>query len=241
MILLDPAARPVIAHRGASGEYPENTLLAFTKAIEQGADALELDVRLTRDGVPVVLHDAALDRTTDLSGPVEGLPWEEVRQANAGAGQAIPSLAQVLERFPATPLVIEIKTPRAALPVLSVLREHRATDRVLVGAFERAALAPFDRTEVARAASRVEVARFWLAARWPGHSPRASWRAFTVPRRSGWLRVADGRFVASARRRGLPVHVWTVDDLSEAEHLRELGVCGIITNFPGRMRDLGRW
>lgn len=240
MILLDPGARPIIAHRGASGEYPENTLLAFAKAIEQGADALELDVRVTRDGVPVVLHDAALDRTTDRSGPVEELPWQEVRQANAGGAQTVPSLAQVLEEFPATPLVIEIKTPRAALPVLSVLRAHCATDRVVVGAFERAALAPFDRTEVARAAARSEVARFWLAARWPGRTPRASWRAFTVPRRFGWLHVADRPFLAAARRCRLPVHVWTVDELSEAEHLRELGVCGIMTNFPARMRGLAR-
>ena len=238
MILLDPAARPIIAHRGASGEYPENTLLAFAKAIEQGADALELDVRVTADGVPVVLHDAALDRTTDRSGLVRRLPLDQVRRADAGRGQAVPTLAEVLEHFPATPLIIEIKTPEAAAPVLSVLRAQGAGGRVLVGAFEHPSLAPFERAAVARAASRREVARFWLAARWSGGSSAVSWRAFTVPRRWGWLAVVDRRFVAAARRRGIPVHVWTVNDPSQARALRELGVCGIITDDPGRMRSL---
>jgi len=238
MILLDPAARPIIAHRGASGEYPENTLLAFARAIEQGADALELDLRVTADGVPVVLHDAALDRTTDRSGLVRTLPLEVVRQADAGRGEAVPTLADVLESFPTTPLVIEIKTPEAAQPVLSVLQTRGAGGRVLVGAFEYSSLAPFERAGLARAASRREVAWFWLAARWSGGSSHLPWRAFTVPRRWGRLAVVDRRFVAAARRRDIPVHVWTVNDPSEARSLRELGVCGIITDYPGRMRSL---
>src|SRR5204862_7422311 len=83
--LLDLDARPVIAHRGASGVAPENTLPAFELALRQGADALELDVRLTRDGAAVVIHDATLERTTDLAGPVLAHTLAELRMADAGA------------------------------------------------------------------------------------------------------------------------------------------------------------
>ncbi|HEX6434369.1 MAG TPA: glycerophosphodiester phosphodiesterase family protein, partial [Gemmatimonadales bacterium] len=83
--LLDLAARPIIAHRGASGSAPENTMAAFTLAIEQGADAIELDVRLTADGVPVVLHDTALDRTTNRSGLLHDHTLAELRAVDAGA------------------------------------------------------------------------------------------------------------------------------------------------------------
>ncbi len=123
MILLDPDARPVIAHRGASGQYPENTLLAFTKALEMGADAIELDVRLTTDGVPIVLHDPTLDRTTDGKGAVAGLTLAEVRRAVAGAGERVPALAEVLECFPVTPLIVEIKEERAAQAWVGLLED----------------------------------------------------------------------------------------------------------------------
>ena len=83
--LLDLTARPVIAHRGAAGSAPENTVAAFQLAAQQGADAFELDVRLTADGVPVVLHDATLNRTTDLSGPLRDLTLAEIGGIDAGA------------------------------------------------------------------------------------------------------------------------------------------------------------
>src|SRR6185312_5605525 len=116
--LLDLDAHPVIAHRGASGYAPENTLPAFELAVRQGADALELDVRLTMDGAAVVIHDATLDRTTGLTGPVRARTLAELRLADAGLrftpdgggtlpfrdqGTRIPTLAEVLWTFPAMP------------------------------------------------------------------------------------------------------------------------------------------
>jgi glycerophosphoryl diester phosphodiesterase len=241
VILLDPEAHPLIAHRGASGQYPENTLLAFAHALEQGADAIELDVRVTADGVPVVLHDATLDRTTDRSGAVAGLTLDEVRRAVAGAGEwegeRIPTLAEVLETFPATPLIVELKERAAALPTRAVLRHHQAQGRVLVGAFQRASLAPFRGTEFAVAAARIQVAWFWSWAR-AGLARRGKYLAFTVPEYSGRLRVVDAPFLGAARRLRLPVHVWTVDDPLAAARLRAAGVCGIMTNYPERMRAL---
>ncbi len=134
--LLDLAAHPVIAHRGASGHAPENTLAAFELAVTQGADAFELDVRLTRDGAPVVIHDDTLDRTTDLTGPLRARTLAELRQADAGhgftpdrgrntpfrgTGIRIPTLAEVLWSFPTMPVLVEVKEPAVQEAVRRVL------------------------------------------------------------------------------------------------------------------------
>jgi glycerophosphoryl diester phosphodiesterase len=237
-ILLDPLAYPVIAHRGASGEYPENTLLAFAKGVEQGAEAIELDVRASADGVPVVIHDATLERTTTGTGPVGRCTAEQLAHVDAGAGETVPTVEQVLERFPQLPLLLEIKDARAAEPLLAVLRGHGAQRRVVVGAFDAAALTPFRGSGIARAATRAEVAAGWLWSRvgvgipWPGYG------VLSVPEQSGRLRVVDRAFVARARRALVPVHVWTVNERAVARRLRDMGVNGIITDYPVRMRGL---
>lgn len=237
MILLDPDARPVIGHRGASGEYPENTLLAFDRALEQGADALELDVRLTADGAPAVIHDATVDRTTDGRGPVAGYTARGLARLDAGAGQRIPELGEVLDRYPGVPIIIELKDRAAGAVVAALVRRHDAASRVLVGSFDHVALRPFTRGFVARAASRRETAVFWAASRLR-LALGGGYAAFTVPERHGAIQVVDGAFVRAARRRDMPVHVWTVNDPAQAGRLRELGVAGIITNVPARMRAL---
>ncbi len=237
MILLDPNAIPVIGHRGASGSYPENTLLAFDRALEQGADALELDVRLCGDGAVVVIHDATVDRTTDGTGLVRDRTLSEVRALDAGGGEPIPTLDEVLEHFPETPLIVELKETAVAAAAQRCLDRHRATGRVLVGSFEPGALRPFGKPDCHRAASRRETALAWALSR-AGLHPPAAFEAYTVPERHGRLRVVDARFVAAARRAGRPVHVWTVNDVAQARRLRAIGVCGIITNHPARMRAL---
>jgi glycerophosphoryl diester phosphodiesterase len=228
----------VVAHRGASGEYPENTLLAFARGLEQGADAVELDVRVSADGVPVVLHDATLDRTTGARGPLAHRTAAELSRVDAGAGQCVPTVAQVLERFPATPLLLEIKEAWAAEPLLAVLRAHGAARRVVVGSLDAPALQPFRGSGIARAATRVEVAAAWLWARLGLGMRLPAFGLLSVPERSGRLRVVDGPFVARARRARVPVHVWTVNDRAAAERLGRLGVNGIITDYPARMRDV---
>ncbi|MFQ5703756.1 MAG: glycerophosphodiester phosphodiesterase [Gemmatimonadales bacterium] len=239
MILLDPRARPLVAHRGASGEYPENTILAFERGLEHGADAIEFDVRTTGDGVPVVIHDSTVDRTTDGSGAVESLSYEQLCRLDLGACQKIPLLEQVLMRFPEVPMIVEIKNRRAAEPALQVIERCGATERTLIGAFEHGSLEPFRRTNVACSASRRESTAFWLASRLGWSLGGRGYRALTVPVTHRGVPVVDRRLIRSALKRSKPVHVWTVDDRSEAARLRALGVCGIITNFPSRMRDLG--
>jgi glycerophosphoryl diester phosphodiesterase len=240
VILLDPSARPIIAHRGASADYPENTMLAFEQALAVGADALEFDVRLSSDGIPVVIHDSTVDRTTKGKGAVKDLTAGDLARLDAGAGQSISSVADVLEAFADVPLIIEVKEVPVALPLAGVIRSHGASRRVLVGSFQHAALRCFDNIEIGRSASKRETAIFWLGSRFRWASSSRAYGAFTVPERHNSLHVVDEAFVSAATRNRMPVHVWTVDDRFEAERLRALGIAGIITNRPDCMQDLER-
>src|SRR5262245_16052653 len=120
-------------------------MLAFDQALAQGVDALEFDVRITADAVPVVIHDPDVDRTTNGTGPVVGFRLAELQALDAGSGQRIPSLEEVLHRYPDLPMLIEVKEARAAMPLRQVLERNGASRRVLLGSFHRAALRPFDR------------------------------------------------------------------------------------------------
>lgn len=185
-----------------------------------------------------MLHDATLDRTTSARGAIRQLRLEQLRGADAGRGERVPTLAEVLEHFPGVALIVEIKESGAARAAKRVVADQRAQDRVLMGAFEHSALAPFGPGWF-RSASRRETAFFWAAARLRAPRWRGRYHAFTVPERSGRLYVVDQAFAALARRTNIPVHVWTVDDVEQGRRLRGLGVCGLITNFPGRLKAAG--
>ena len=256
--LLDLTLRPVIAHRGASGSAPENTLPAFELAVRQGADAFELDVRLTADGVAVVVHDPTLERTTGRRDSVAGQTLAQLREADAGArfspdggrtfpfrgaGVVTPTLAEVLRAFPDVAVLVDIKESGAQAQVRRVLLEERAVDRCVLASDDMAALAGFDAERFSRAASPREISQlYWgtilrrirLAA--PGREITPPYRVLSVPTRYRGLKVPTASFVAAARRRGCPVHVWTVNDPSLAQRLWKSGVAGIITNFPDLMR-----
>lgn len=248
--LLQLSSRTVIAHRGASGSAPENTLPAFALAIRQGAHALELDVRLTGDGFPVVLHDATLDRTTDGLGPLGALTLAELRSVDAGTrfspdggrsypfrgGSArVPALPEVLRGFPEVPILLEVKEPAAQAAVRQVLLEERAVERCVLASEHHAALRVFREPPFAVAASGQEIGALYrgvLLRRVPAAVP---YRMLSVPQRYRGLPVPTRSFVAAARRLGCPVHVWTVNDPVAAQGLWALGVSGIVTNWPERI------
>jgi glycerophosphoryl diester phosphodiesterase len=250
--LLDLTARPIIAHRGASGMAPENTLAAFQLALRQGADAFELDVRLTGDDVPVVLHDAALDRTTDRSGLLRDLTLAELRAVDAGArftpdrGRTypfreadvrIPTLTEVLRGFPEVPVLVEIKEVSAQDAVRQVLVEEKAVDRCVLASELHDALRLFREAPFAVAASGPEIAALYRAVllrRVPSSVP---FRTLSVPLRYRGLPVPTRGFVAAARRLGCPVHVWTVNEAATAGLLWGRGVAGVVTNFPELIRQ----
>jgi glycerophosphoryl diester phosphodiesterase len=239
----------VFAHRGGGALAPENTLAAFDQGLRLGADGLELDVRLSRDGVVIVHHDRSLERTTNLRGAAAEFTADELARADAGyhfqrgesfpfrgLGIGVPMLADVLARYPGVPIVIELKVNNAALAAatIDVVGRARAVDRVCLGSFGlrvlRAArrLAPAIATSAAREEVRWALYRSWC--RWP--VSRVAYAGYQVPEHAGRTRVVSPRFVRAAHRLGLGVQVWTVDDEHDARRLLDWGVDALITDRP---------
>ena len=229
----------VFAHRGGSALAPENTIAAFDNGLALGADGIELDVHLSLDGAVVVHHDALLDRTTNLRGPIAGRTVAELARADAGGGCAVPTLADVLARYPDVPFIIESKVNTAgmAAALVDTLRRADASARVCVGSFGLRVLRAVRRFEpaIATSAAREEVRlalyRTWL--RWPTSSAsRQAYAGYQVPELAGSTRVVSPRFVEYAHRAGLGVQVWTVDTEDDARRLLAWGVDALITNRP---------
>ncbi|MBW7935037.1 MAG: glycerophosphodiester phosphodiesterase [Gemmatimonadaceae bacterium] len=248
--LLDPSARLVIAHRGNSMHAPEDTLESLRQGVSLGADGIEFDVRLSADGVPVLMHDPTLERTTDGSGLVGAHTLAQLRKLDAGyrftrdggvtypyrgQGVRIPTLAEVLDAFPALPCIIEIKAPEATVPAMRVIDQCAARERVLIGSFSAEAHALLEGQEFHITASKRDVTRlFWRAVLGiPAGTP--TYQACSVPPRWKWLRVPVLRFVRLLRRRGIPTHCWTVNDPAVARRLWAGGVNAILSDDPGTM------
>ena len=250
----------VIAHRGGAGIAPENTLAAFQKSFELGVDVLELDVRGTVDGELVVIHDARVDRTTDKTGEIHQMTLADVKKLDAGykwtpdSGQtfpfrgknvSIPTLREVLDAFPTMRFNIEPKqqTPSIVKPLCTMIRERRITEKVVVASFSQTILDEFRREcpEVATSASTTEVGKF-LAMFKTGVSEAYSpaMQALQIPENAG-VQIVSREFIEAARERNLQVHVWTVNQTEDMKRLIELGVDGVMTDYPDRLlKTLGR-
>ena len=223
----------------------ENSLSAFRRAVAEGYHYLETDVHATADGVVVVQHDPLLDRTTDAAGVVARLPWQVVRTAKIGGREPVSRLEDVLEELPDALFNIDVKAEQAIAPLVDVLRRTGAFGRVCVASFSEARLARVRRhagdgllTSMGTAA----IARLWAAGRLPGfvRARRGHQRIAQVPIRQGRLTIVDRRLIAAARRRGIEVHVWTVDEPDQMNELIDLGVDGLMTDRPGVLRDVLR-
>lgn len=244
-------AMEIIAHRGASHEAPENTPGAFKLAWEQGADAAECDVHLSRDGQVMVIHDATTGRTTGRRGVVAGRTAAGLARLDAGSwkarrwrGECIPTLAQVLDTVPAGKrLFIEIKSgPETVAPLVPVVRHSPLGTRgaVIIG-FDLRVMALAKRTM-----PRVPV--YWGLESIPAGVGRRGWPLTTkeIIRLARAARLdgvdvdsrgpIDGRFVRELRGAGLEVFVWTVNSARVARRLARAGVAGITTDRPGWLR-----
>jgi len=224
-------SRPLVfAHRGGGALAPENTIAAFDNGLALGADGLELDVHLSRDGAVVVHHDRTLDRTTTLRGPLAA------RSARELAAAGVPTLREVLARYRDARVIVEMKVnrPELAAAVVEVVRRATAVDRVCLGAFGRRALRTARAIEpaVATSAAREEVRwalyRSWV--HWP--VARVGYDGYQVPEWAGRTRVVSPRFIDAAHRAGLAVQVWTVDAEDDARRLLTWGADALITDRP---------
>ncbi len=248
----------VIAHRGGARLWPENTLFAFEQAKSLGVDVIEIDVRLTSDGHLVVLHDETVERTTDGAGRVSQMTLDEVRKLDAGyrwsadngatfpmrgRGIIVPTLEEAFKALPEMRFNIEPKqdVPSMAEPLCNIIRKHGMSDKVVVGSFRHAVLDEFRRTcpEVATSASPTEVSKF-LAMQKAGldraYSPQM--QALQVPEYIGGIRVLTKSFVEAAHSRNLEVHAWTVNETKDMKRLLEMGVDGVMTDYPDRLLKL---
>ncbi|MBW2229780.1 MAG: glycerophosphodiester phosphodiesterase [Deltaproteobacteria bacterium] len=253
--------RPVIlGHRGAAGVAPENTLAAFARGLADGAHIIESDVQRTKDGVPVLIHDAELDRTTDGHGPVASLTWAELQELDAGhwftaadtgdfpfrgRGHRVPSLKQTFEAWPEARFNLELKAESREMvaEVVRLVQKLDRENRTLLTAGEDRVQAML-REELEESGARpalgasladiLAVVQSALA----GAVPSTDSMALQIPTEFAGNPLVTPELVAHCHAHGIEVHVWTVNDPDEIRRLIALGVDGIVTDYPGRMAQL---
>jgi glycerophosphoryl diester phosphodiesterase len=252
-------SRPlVMAHRGGAGLWPENTMYGFKRAVDSEVDVLETEIRSTADGVLVLLHDSTVDRTTSGEGPVNEITLRQLRALDAGfnwssdggrtfpfrgRGITVPTLAEIFTAFPNTRLNIDIKQvePSLVLPLCKTIHTFGMADKVMVASFDSKVLKVFRREcpDVATALSPHEVRLFCLMNfAYLGTAYRTAAYALQVPEYQGKLRILTKRLVDTAHSLNLKVHAWTINETSDMRRLLNLGVDGIITDYPDRLIKL---
>jgi len=256
------AVRPlVIAHQGGDGLWPGDTLFAFGKAVEIGSDVLEMDAHITRDGRIVLMHDEAVDDTTDGTGLIEDLTLAELKRLDAaydwsaddgltfpfrGRGIQVPTLDELFQNFPQMRYLIEIKLTQNPIdaPLCALIRQHNMQDKVIVGSFHDVAMKNFRATcpEVATSASRTEVRNYVLLGKaflWgfiqPGYQ---TIQPPYDPEESLGIPIMTERFVRESHAKNIRVEPWTVNDPELMQRYIEWGVDGIITDRPDLMIDV---
>lgn len=248
------AQRPqFIAHRGGAGLYPENTLYAFRRAVEDWAvDAIELDVHATADGHCVVIHDPTVDRTTDGTGRVAELTLAELQRLDAGhrftpdggqtfpyrgQGLRIPTIDEVLAAVPPdVALIAEVKAGAAQAPLFEAVRRAGAEQRVIAAGMRDADRDLFPQYTGPVSASVEQLRRFIILYRlrlWRLWRPPVD--VVQMPEYWGDRRVLTPGLVDALHAFGLPVHIWTVDEVADMERLLDWGVDGILTDRPDRL------
>jgi glycerophosphoryl diester phosphodiesterase len=254
----------IVAHRGGSAGTPENTLAAFANAVAIGADIIELDIHLSKDGVPVVIHDATLDRTTDGTGQVNSYTVQELKQFDAGQGERIPRLEEVFVLVGnRVPFVLELKSLEAVPATVELIKQHPGVRWMgLSGIPEaldalRAALPEAD-LAVGTFGSRAAAEKL---AELIGNSERIVSKIFVerlrrdaetfdiedVFSRAAELKATkigvyfegvDAELIAKAHERGFQIGAWTVNDVETARRLMDLGVDTLTTDDPATMLAL---
>ncbi len=220
----------IVAHRGASAYEPENTLRSIRRAIEMGADAVEVDVRMTSDGVPVIMHDPTVDRTTNGKGEVRYMSLEEIESLDAGLGEKVPRLDEVLDEVKGkVDLLIELKVDEASLPALKLVEDRGIIDSVLFISFSIRALESVLRSQFKAHTGLI----YSKPGDWIARAKQIGCE-FILPK----YHLATRKAIDLAHRSHLRVIPWVIDDLELAKELKDRGSDGIATNRPDIMVSL---
>lgn len=226
----------VFAHRGLALDAPENTLLAFGRALAAGVTYLETDVWATADGVAVIAHDADLVRLAGRAVRIDQLTLAELQRVNLGADQSFPTLQQALTAFPFARFNIDLKSEDVVGPAVAAILAAGAADRVLVAAFGEARRARAVRRlpGVATSASArlflVALVAAKLGIGWLVRRTLTGVHAVQVPERALGLSVITPRTVRLLHGAAVEIHVWTINDPISMARLLDLGVDGIVTD-----------
>ena len=240
-----------LAHRGGAPDSgapgPENTMAAFVSAVRLGYRYLETDVHATRDGHLLAFHDALLDRVTDRVGRIRDHSYAEVSSALVSGRESIPRLSDLVEALPQARWNVDLKSPQSVDPLVALIARMKLHDRLCVGSFSERTLRRFRARakaqggpEVAMSCGVAAVAALKVAPR-SGRLERLlgdTGMVCQVPHVHRGLRVVDRRFVERVHASGRHVHVWTVNDRAEMEHLLDLGVDGVVTDRTDVLRDV---
>ncbi len=236
------------AHRGGASEVPENTMPAFEHAVALGYRYVETDVHVTADGELLAFHDEHLDRVTDGAGAIADLPWSVVRTALVDGREPIPRFEDLIGAWPDLRINVDPKHDAAVEPLAEVLLRTGAVDRVCVGAFSDKRIARLQRlvgSSLCHSMGPRQVARLIATSKGLPAGGSLTAPCAQVPASRGPLPMVTERFVATAHRLGIQVHVWTIDDPHEMERLLDLGVDAIMTDRPQVLKNLlverGQW
>lgn len=230
------------AHRGGTGSAPENTMAAFQDAINLGYVYLETDVHLTADGVVVAFHDEDLSRTCGVCARIEDLTWSELKGIRVDGAHNIPLLEEILTTWPSARINIDCKSDVVVEPLIGLLRRTDVLGRICVGSFSDKRLNQIRSSlgdDVCTSLGPRGVAR--LLAATTSHDRLATGlgaHVAQVPVKQGPLPLVTKRFIETAHRVGLLVHVWTIDDPQEIARLIDLGVDGIMSDDTRALRDV---
>lgn len=251
-----------LAHRGFSPAGHENSMAAFAAAVELGYGFVETDVNTTADGVLMAFHDDVLDRATDGTGRIADYTREELRSVRIGGVEPIPTLEEILVRWPELRLNVDVKDEAAAVLLAELMHRHQASERVLVASFSDRRRLKTLRT-LRRLCKEGGLNSQGTVASSPGYwvmaavvllgklglarmiARMARIQCVQVPLTYKGMRVVTEGFVRRCHRAGLQVHVWTIDDPSVMNELLDIGVDGVLTDradiLTGVMRERGNW
>ncbi len=241
----------VIAHRGGSA-FPENTLPAFQHAFNIGADMIEFDIQMTKDGQLVVIHDDMVDRTTNGHGPVSSFTLAELKQLDAGysytdhkgkfryrnQGITIPTVNEVFEKFPNSYLNIDIKSndPVIVKKLWELIRKYNMENQVLIFSFNQKIVNQFNKVtngRVAVSSGNSEVLKFVALHRFLfGSLYKPKVDVIQIPTKVSIFNLANEMLIQSAHKRNMQVYYWTINNGEEMKRLLQLGADGIITDYP---------